>query len=299
MHSLFAIEPEAINNWNDFRYVVEKFGYSKGLLIARYPKRWMAMVMEACRNNDLSDIELKKIEERLSQIKLDRLYKCGLEYESDQSWRANVARQEIFSCVDAVLVKDFDGSDKFHAVSDADEGLFNNRREYQVKRDASSLAKAATRLIRDSSSLILVDPYFRSSRECLKVLSEFVNLIIAEAKPEYELVVHVAHSKYPVSSELFISESTRHLSDYLDSKISVTIVRWSDQQLDFDFHARYLITSQGGLRYDRGFVEPADLEDREKVTDVTCMDDQIKLEIIEQFNNYKFSELVVDQFRVI
>jgi len=27
MHAIFAIEPEAINNWHDLRYAVEKFGY--------------------------------------------------------------------------------------------------------------------------------------------------------------------------------------------------------------------------------------------------------------------------------
>ena len=40
MHSIFAIEPEAINNWQDLRYIVEKFGFNKGILIGSYPENW-------------------------------------------------------------------------------------------------------------------------------------------------------------------------------------------------------------------------------------------------------------------
>lgn len=62
----YALEPALLNNWKDFRYFAEKFGVSRGRMIARYPKRWKRLVYEPPANG--GEIERKRIEEGLSRL---------------------------------------------------------------------------------------------------------------------------------------------------------------------------------------------------------------------------------------
>ncbi len=41
----YALEPALLNNWEDFRYFTEKFGFFQGRFISRYPRRWKKMVI--------------------------------------------------------------------------------------------------------------------------------------------------------------------------------------------------------------------------------------------------------------
>src|SRR5690606_40139385 len=115
--------PKSINNWHDLRYAVEKFGYSKGLLIAGYPGKWERMVMEACKLNGVSDLDLTRVVERLREIKGDRLVRMGLPY-GDGGWLENVGVEDVLNKLSAVLVRNQVTSDKFHRIGDAYENLF-------------------------------------------------------------------------------------------------------------------------------------------------------------------------------
>lgn len=65
----FAIDPVAMNNWQNFRYLNDNFGVEHGRLISRFPKKWTKMVCNACNDNydcgKISTIDRKRIVERL------------------------------------------------------------------------------------------------------------------------------------------------------------------------------------------------------------------------------------------
>lgn len=298
MHGIFAVEPAAINNWSDLKYIVEKFGYSKGLLIAQYPKRWMALVIDACRANGAGDMDLKRIEEKLSQIKKDRLYRLGLDYDCTATWRENSTSQELIVFFDAILVRDEPAHYKMHTVNDVDESLFDNRRDKKIDRNALSLASAARCLINGCNYVILIDPYFKPSASCLKVLSSILDLCASYAKAGVEVVIHSAYKKCEISEAQYRAESKRALAPYRGLNSIIRVVRWTDDELGFDLHARYLLTDFGGMSYDRGFVEPADLAQRAMKTYVVCMDEQRKTEIFDQFSGYEANACVVDTFQL-
>lgn len=271
MHSVFAVEPEAINNWADFRYITEKFGYSKGLLISRYPKNWMKRVIDAARANNVPDVEQLRIVERLNQIKNDRLFKSGLSFNGG-SWLENATRDEICASFDGLILKEPTGKNKQYSVVDADEAIFENRREWRVYRNAGAIANTAARVIADSNYLILIDPYFHARSRCTKVLLELLDIVSNSAKTGCSIEIHVAGSKSQDTIELAKEKYSRALGTFKDKGITIHVTQWSDDAVDFDIHARYLITDKGGLRIDRGFDEPVDHQDRAKTTEVTCME---------------------------
>lgn len=269
MYSIIGIEPESINNWKDLRYVTEKFGFNKGLLIARYPKRWMAMVMEACRNNGVKDLELSRIEEKLRQIKNDRLLKVGLPYTED-GWYESLLKENIDEYFHGVITKEITNPPLCYSVEEVPEDFFENHREIQVERESNSLAFVARNLLSESKIMTLVDPYFQPKNKCIKVLKALIGNLDFNGGGIKKIIIYTAHSIYPISIHALEVKFKELLRG--NGGISLEVNRVDDNSIDFDFHARYLLTEKAGLRYDRGFVEPEDYDDRKHKTDVGCLD---------------------------
>jgi hypothetical protein len=282
MHALFAIEPRALNNWPNLRYAVEKFGYSKGMLIARYPKAWMRMVIDACTENDVGDIEKAKIVEKLNQIKQDRLYKFGKPYP-EGSWVENVEGHDVLGALDAVLLRSDKEGLKFFAIDDVPEEIFENRREKRVLRNARELAMVSKNVLANCRTLTLIDAYFQSAMKCTKVLTEMITLSKSTGCGITDVIIHISYSKDPKALANLKSDYKELLDVCFSDGLTLTINRWRDGDIDLDIHARYLITDNGGIRYDRGFVEPNDQAQKAMNTDVICMESAMVENVLSDF----------------
>lgn len=294
MHAIFAIEPEAINNWPGLRYAVEKFGYSKGLLIARYPGKWERMVIEACKHNGVGDLDMARVVERLQAIKSDRLVRMRLPY-GDGGWLENVGAEDVLNKLSAILVRNQVISEKFHSLDDAHENLFENRRDFRVKRTANALAQVAKYVLVASDSVVLVDRYFQSKSKCTKVLcAMFAACQEAGALPN-QVTIFSDHTKDPRGLDVVRQEYGDLLGGWVELGIEITIYRLAGDQLDQDIHARYLFNQKAGLRFDRGFIEPEAHDEREHETDVSCIDSALVNELYARFIDDRGCLSVVDE----
>lgn len=295
MYSVFGIEPESINNWKDLRYIVEKFGFNNGLLIARYPKRWMAMVMDSCKENGIKDVELSRIEEKLRQIKSDRFLKVGLPY-TEKGWCESISSEGVIGSFDGVITREIIDPPSFYTIDDVPEEVFQNHREMQVQRNATKLAEVAKNLLISSNQLTLIDPYFQPKNKCIKVLKELIRNSIKNEKCISRITIYMAHSAYPVSLENLKKEYKEIIVN--SDGFELEIKRVDDESIDFDFHARYLLTDKAGLRYDRGFVEPVELEQKEHKTDVVCLDKNSYEVLMSKYCNSDVDIKLVDKVNV-
>ncbi|UVM39530.1 hypothetical protein LOY28_03580 [Pseudomonas sp. B21-017] len=294
MHTIFAIEPDAVNNWKDLRYALEKFGYSKGLLIARYPKSWMKMVMDACQSNGVGDIELARVEEKLRIVKDDRLVRMGLPYEG-ANWLESVKAESVLNQLSAVLIKGQPTSDKLHSIDDAHENLFEDRREVHVKRNANALAEAAKYVLTASDQIVLVDPYFQSRRKCTKVLDSMLRICEVNGAVPSQVIVFSDYGTDSRSSAVVRLEYEGLLNTWIEHGVRFTVCRVAGDQLDQDFHARYLFNQKAGLRFDRGFVEPEPHGEREHDTDVICIDTAVVNELSSRFIEKRECLKIIDE----
>lgn len=271
MHAIFAIEPDAINNWQDLKYAMEKFGYSKGLLIARFPKPWPRLVIEACDRRGVGDLERARIVEKLRQAQDDRLVRMGLPFDGDD-WIANAKQDGVRDRLSAILVRDKHDAERFHCFADVEESLFDNRRDMQVKRSAQALAEAARYVLLSSDRIVLIDPYFEAKPRCCKVLQAMIKLCRENGHQLAEIVVYTAKDTQKRHANHDAAAYEKLLSNDLAQDIKLRIFLLSAEALDHDFHARYLFSQRAGLRFDRGFVEPEDHAQRDHLTDVACLD---------------------------
>jgi hypothetical protein len=187
---------------------------------------------------------------------------------------------------------------KHHQLDAVDEIIFENHRETKVKRQAKYLAKAATYVLFNTAQIIIIDPYFTSDKKCIKVLNEL--LLVAEiGKNNLKKVsIFMAFSKDPRSHNESKSSYQDLLKQWTDKGIVFEITRLRDDALQDDFHARYLLTDNGGLRYDRGFVEPNDHAKREQWTDVVCLESETNKDLKAQYIDNLEPQYIVDKLMI-
>ena len=298
MHAVFAVEPNAINCWTNFRYLIEKFGFPNGALIARYPKSWMRLVIEACDANGVGDIERSKIVEKLSQAKHDRMLNKSFPFNGGE-WRSNAVDSEVVNLFDALVLTNDEPLAHAYSIDDLPEEVFHDRREVQVPRDAESLASAASCLFVDSRAITLIDPYLKPSRACTNLLNAFVDASAGVGRGITRVVVHMAYSIDSSDCADVIAEYKRFMGQKIANGLSLQVNRWNDHAMDFDFHARYLLTDQAGLRYDRGFIEPSDHDERAKLTDVVCLERGTIKDLLTQHNVDDSTGAIVDVIEVV
>ena len=75
-------------------------------------------------------------------------------------------------------------------------------------------------------------------------------------------------------------------SESLGQDIALKVLLLPVDDLKYDFHARYLFSRRAGLRFDRGFVEPGDHDQRDHLTDVVCLTDAL----VEELNSRYLDE---------
>jgi len=148
-----------------------------------------------------------------------------------------------------------------------------------VRRDAASLSAAMKEMLRSSSHILFVDPFYdpfnarykSTFRECLGVV-EFT-------EPDAACEIHYRyHDRKPGNDELE-REAAHLFPGVVPEGMKVTIFCWRQKDGGQDFHARYLLTERGGIAVDAGFSA----EGNHQTTDMHLMSYELSQEKLKTF----------------
>lgn len=247
----YAVEPEVLGTWSEFRYFLEQFGIGQGRLIANYPKGWGQMVWEACLESD--PVKRKRIELRLGELRR-KTAATRRAYTDGEPWLTNALAAHQQEPFHAIVVKSECAHP--HALRaeelDATTPLWKVETDGCIQRTALTMAALAGPLLRHSSEIRFVDQHYSPTVKHGKPLAAF----IAEARRGKVLVSMEYHLNANGSADHFCSELDRrrqHLHLLAGEKI--VFVRWRCIDDGENQHPRYILTNRGGLRYDYGLDE--------------------------------------------
>ncbi|RKT46651.1 hypothetical protein [Thiocapsa rosea] len=258
----FAIEPEFFTSWERCRYLTEKFGVSKGKLISRYPKRWLKMVYANLeQDKDLGEMDRKRIEEKLSGIKEQMLYRHH-DWNQSIDWMMNAERETDLRPFDGIIGADNPRSHPHVFVfDDLDENCrseWGMKTEYTVERTARDLASIAAPLLRISQHVVFIDPHIDPYKKgYVESLPKFLEACIIGRHNKYPLKIIEFISRYKVMSfeEEFRRQLGRELQELNSMGVVVTVKRFKIRQKEESprgadgLHNRYILTERGGLNY--------------------------------------------------
>jgi hypothetical protein len=243
----FAVDPNVLSNWSDFRYIIEKFGVQNGRLISRFPKAWKRMVYEACENCKV--IEKKKIEEKLISID-GLLLKNSREYNSKNEWIENAIEQNSIKQFKAII-SNFKSNDNDEIISASDltedNIYFKVEREHIAGRNINELCSHVSPLISFSTEILFVDQHFCPRR--IRYRSTLEGFLKSINPDKLKLVeYHIALK----NEDGYYNEDFQSLSRIIPKNLSVKFIRWKSVHLGESLHPRYILTDIGGIRIEKG-----------------------------------------------
>lgn len=295
----FAVEPEALSDWQIFKYVMEKFSLSQGRVICRFPTRWESKVLKTLRKK-LDDVAYKRAELFLIRSENKRFVNSNRLFEGGISWvekavyyqHSNHPFHKIISATfyqhnDVIFIKDI--------TEDIDEIYLKVPREERIQKNVIQLADNTELLLAHCREILFVDPNFDPKKpKWWKPLSEILNRLKNKKR-------ELLRIEYHVNYESGASSKGDNLSQYQEGKkyipqgYTVLFIRWSDKYTP-RFHGRYILTEFGGIRSEYGL----DIDVGEShTTDLSMLDEKIYDETWKMFQRETPVYEYVDQTKVI
>lgn len=262
----FAVEPEAINNWQDFRFICDQAGVEHGRLISRFPKIWAKMVMEAVdANPSVRDVERSSIVSRLQNMEKGKMIRLNRPYDSlmndnpKNNWLQNVESQHKQNPFHAVILRQNKlTGENFLSIYDLDSlnPLWNVSRVQIVPRKAWELACCSRFLLQISREIMIIDPHFNPAEPRFTRTFEYLVTFAFEQYAPTRLELHVKDKKQ--DDNWWHEECLKYLSGCIPLNFRVDVCRWRERPEGDGPHARYVLTERGGIQYDYGLDEGND-----------------------------------------
>lgn len=257
MHLEYAVEPEALTkNWERFRYLIEKFGFDKGRLICRFPKRWEASVYELVKLSDMSDGEKKKAVEKLRIAKQVAVVRSGRIYQPEIAWILNAAQQpagsEFYGIVASDNPSNFNNVIVASQLDDA-HPLFTVSTSVNVPLNDEGISNSIWPTMAQAKNILIVDPYFQvtASRYASPLILTLQKMYSAGAR---EKVVHIHCGNGGEPDRQAVTQNIRDLFHRrIPESFQVKVFEWKRRQGGPNFHVRCVLCDCGGIQSDAGF----------------------------------------------
>jgi len=252
----YAVEPQAIgSSWQNFRYLIEKFGFDRGRLISRLPGKWEKKVIQAAKEAGVPDIRMASIVERLRNSKV-AVVDYGRPYNSGLSWIDNALTEHQRAPFHAIIaLQNPVGNAALLPVADLDDNqpLMAVAQDRTVSREAESIAGALSGFLRVSTRILFIDPFFDPYNAHYKNTLRACLAVIRTDNPGAACEIHYRyHNNKPANVELE-REAARLFNGVIPEGLAVSVYCWRERNGGADFHARYLLTDRGGVGIDAGF----------------------------------------------
>jgi len=271
----FALEPALLNNWRDFRYFTESFGFPLGRLISRYPKRWKRLVydsLDAC-----GDVEKKRVEEGLRRID-DRIIKRpNLIWNNEHNWLTNAEAEHARRPFRAIVASANPNACAFVLVGEdvrETNPLWRVNRTSVVERQPTPMAQALAPFLRVADAILFVDPHFNPNRPNYRqTLLEFLGAIFdrRECRLPTRIEIHLSADGDDKPTAQFFDQSCRaNLPNLTPFGVQLQIFRWRQRPGGQELHNRYVLTNMGGVRFGAGL----DAGDLGETDEVELLDDE-------------------------
>jgi hypothetical protein len=242
----YAVEPAALSNWDRTRFFLDAFGPWKGRFLAQFPRKWKAMVY---RGLTCPDVERQRIVERLHTLDA-RVFspRTNGPYDPDRSWFDNALLEHARSQFRAIIAEGRSGPHILDAGTVDDRSpLWRVDSGRRVPREAAAYVHALDLLLRASSRIVYVSPFFRADQP--DKTSPLVGLCSALERASAATLVEVHFGDEPRSYRVCMDDAARYLPRLLPPGVKVTLRCWSGRSGGARLHNRYLLTDIGGVQF--------------------------------------------------
>ncbi len=251
MNKEYVIDPTAFHNSVELKYALEKFGFSQGRLLVKYPSAWIKNVYEQIQRwPDLEQHRAKLLLKKAQEMILP----AGQTYDPTISWLDNAHNLFEEKKVDGVIAS-MVNSWGFPTVADIDEDYFDSGRDIRTLSRVENYIKVSLRLLQMSHEVAFIDPYLRLDKKSYaSVFKEFLK--IAQQGKCKSFVIWARYDMAAMKTQADYRDMlTSDFKPILNKGSELHVKLVDDANSIEKMHARLMLSTLGGLRFDHGFEE--------------------------------------------
>lgn len=251
MNEEFLVEPTGFKSALELKYLLEKFGFHQGRFIGEFPSKWRKKVFE--HMGVLPDVEQARIRSLMEQHK-NCVVPSGQDFSPNLSWLENAHHQIGQNNFDGVIAAS-DNAWNYPTVENLDIDYLRGGHDIRVLASSANYTKYTRRLLQLSHEIVLVDPYLQLySDRCAQVLKNMLS--IAQQGKCRSLVIWARHDKASMKTKQAYEQMLKNsYQNILQPGSLLTVKLVKDDDSSEKMHARLMLSTLGGFRFDHGFSE--------------------------------------------
>lgn len=251
MNEEFLVDPTSFKNALELKYLIEKFGFYQGRFIGEFPKSWKRQVYEHI--SSLPDVEQKRFKTLLEKNK-NCLVPSGQVFDSTSTWLENAHQQIMKNNFSGVIAANANQWN-YPTNEDVDDEYLKGGHDIRILASSQNYTKLAKRLLQLSHEVTLVDPYLKLYNSgCEQVLNDFLS--IAQQGKCRSMVIWARHEEARMKTEhVYLQMLKDKYQPKLNSGSQITVKLVCDDSSSQKMHARLMLSTLGGFRFDHGFSE--------------------------------------------
>jgi len=248
----FALDPEVVATWgrrDEFRFIHDKFGLGTPRLLLELPafNKWKRAVYNAAKALDLSQEDMKRIEELFRLFGEHKHRRANAVYDGLLTWLENAEREWVRSPFAGIVASQNPRNHEAVLVPDqlgAGSSRWARESGASPSRTPEDLALALSAMVTNCRQLHLVDPHFGPENARHRLVLEALMGVVADNKLALDVVrVHCSEK----SAMKFFEQEAAKMAARLPIGISVEFVRWRQKAGGDRLHNRYVLTDIGGV----------------------------------------------------
>lgn len=267
----YALDPSLLRNWKDLRYFLETMGVTQGRLIARYPKRWKALVYEGL-SEEIGDVERKRIEERLSTVN-EKLFPRRGRWDDQVSWLENAEAEHSRAPFAGIVSLNNPRSnpsvllgDEVHEGSEA----WAATTQIEVRRDPKVMADSVAPLLRNSQEIVFIDPHFSLTARYTSTLAAFLK-VVAQGGLTMRRIQYLCKASGDPGP--FIRNCMVVLPRYVRKELTLEVILLKEEPGGEKLHDRFILTDRWGVQFSIGL--DSHIKDQATNTIVSLLSDEL------------------------
>ncbi|MBE0435783.1 MAG: hypothetical protein IBX56_08275 [Methylomicrobium sp.] len=251
MNEEFLVEPTGFSSALELKYLLEKFGFYQGRFVGQFPKSWRKDVFE--HMGSLPDIEQARIRSLMEQHK-NCLVPSGQGFLPNISWLENAHQQIEQNNFDGVIAASRNAWN-YPTVDSVEMDYLRGGHDIRVLASSANYTNYTRRLLQLSHEIVLVDPYLQLySDRCAQVLKNI--LAVAQQGKCRSVVIWARYEKACMKTKQAYAQMLKKCYQSMLLPASTLIVKLvKDEHSSEKIHARLMLSTLGGFRFDHGFSE--------------------------------------------
>lgn len=248
----FAIEPALVATWGKrevFRFVHDKFGLGTPRVLLELPAftKWKKAVYAAANQLDLSQEDLKRIEELFRLFGEHKFRRVDTVYDGLLPWLENAeteyGRRPFAAVVAAQNPRNHVGVLAFDQLG-PQSAAWACELGASPSRTPAAFAAALSGMLMNCRALHLIDPHFGPENVRHRAVLQALMEVLARHAPAPEIVRVHCEAK----SELtFFEREAAKMASRLPDGCAIEFVRWRQRSGGEKLHNRYILTDIGGV----------------------------------------------------